>query len=143
MGLGEVGDRHPDLGARVVERGDHLGRRAAERERDDRDPLAVKDGQLRPPLVVVIGGVADLDPVAVGLDLEAIEVGGQPGAVDRGGAGDEHVDAERPVGELAELSDLGPNRGRRLVAAGEEPEAPGAATAAVSSGVEGPPARGA
>src|SRR4029079_18840580 len=68
----------------------------------------------------------DLDPVAVGLDLEALEVGIELLARDCRGGGDEEVDPERRRSELAKLADLGPDGGRRLVAAGQESEASGA-----------------
>ena len=87
----------------------------------------MEHGELRPPLVVVVGRVPDLDAVAVGLDLEPLEVGVELVAGHRRGPGDEEVDPERRRGELAELADLGPDGGRGLVAGGQEPEAPGVA----------------
>src|SRR5581483_12264873 len=92
-----------------------------------RHPLAVEDGELRAPVVVVVLGRADLDVVAVGLDLEALQVRGEPLAVDRPRAGDEDVDAEGRRAQLAKLADLGPQRRGGDVAAGQKAEAAGAA----------------
>src|SRR5262245_47119173 len=63
----------------------------------------------------------------MGLDLEALEIDVELVAGHRRAPGHEEVDAERRRGQLAELADLGPDCGRRLVAGGEESEAPGVA----------------
>ena len=120
-GLGRRRDRHPRLRTGVAQLREHLARRAAEGERDDRDPLADDELELRLPGVVVVLRPAQRDPDPrgllrqpgrVALDLPRVAVAGRR----------EDVHPEGPGGERADRRDLLAHRLGRLVAGREEPE---------------------
>lgn len=75
------GDRHQHLGAVAGQFGEHAGVRAAEREAHDRHALATQHVELRGPVVVAAGRLAELDAVPLGLGREPLCVRVERGAV--------------------------------------------------------------
>ena len=121
-GFRDVGHGHPDLRARLVQRGDHLCRRAAEGERDHRHSLAPEHDELGLPLVVVVSRLAELDAVPGGLLAQALEVVRQRPLVHLGVARHEQVDAERCGRKLTHSADVGGHCVRGAVSGGDEAE---------------------
>jgi hypothetical protein len=117
-GLG--GARHGDhhRAARVLERPDHPGRRAAEGEAGDRGRIGEQGRDLAVEPVVVPAGVAE--PGA-----ERVQVPGERSAVRVRRAGHEEVDAEGFGRRGPHGGDLGGHRLGRLVARGQPAEGPG------------------
>jgi hypothetical protein len=120
--------RHPDGRACVVEPLDILRRRAAERERDDRDLLCAEELELLGVAVIVPTGSTQRGTETLGLAVQRVGVGGDvggAGAVPRRG---EDVDPERRlVGQQQpERLEVSAYVAEGLVTRSHEPEPAGA-----------------
>jgi hypothetical protein len=124
-GLGRGGDGHEHLGAVPLHLGDDLGRRAAEREADDRHVCLGQQRELGFPVVVPANRITERNAVPLDFGGQNARVRGDGPRVHCGALGREHVEPERPPGQLPGLGDLVPHRVRAQVAGGEKPEATG------------------
>jgi hypothetical protein len=127
LGLAPIGDRDPDVAVRRMQAGDDVRFGAAERERDDLDPLGDQQLELGREVVIVVARLAELDAEGVGLALQPLGVRRDRRAIGERCRRSEDVHAERRVARRAQLADVVAHRGGCLVASGEEAEPAGGA----------------
>jgi hypothetical protein len=125
--LGDIGDRHPHLGAAGAQRADDLWWRATEGEGDDRDGFLLQQPELVLPPVVIEPRHSELDAVALGVGPQPLQVGAQRQLVDLAVAGREQVHTERRGRDGPQLVAVIVEPLGGQVAAAQEPQAAGVA----------------